>query len=138
MFLGSANHPFTLRHFFSYEERRYFTRKIFPDLRIVPLPDFPTNEEWFLALDDVLVAAGFDPGQVTFFGGCEEDVGFFIDSGRKVRIVNRFDGSTPKISATEVRDALNKERSLDGLVNPLIADEVRALFKTKWKKFEKI
>jgi hypothetical protein len=136
--IGSANHPTSLRHFFSYEERRGFILKVFPGLKVFGIPDFPTDEEWILALDDILRLSGTDPSSVTFFGGCREEVDFFCRIGRKVEIMNRFDGSTPKISATEVRDALIRERNLEGLLNPAIADSVRRSFQEKWELFKKM
>lgn len=136
--IGSANHPVSIRHFFSYTQRRGFIHKVFPDLQVFALPDFPTDEEWILALDDILHLRDVDPTSATFFGGCQEDVDFFYRFGRKVEIMNRFDGSTPKISATEVRDALIRERSLEGLLNPAIADSVRRSFQEKWELFKKM
>ena len=138
LIMGSSNTPFSLRHFFSYEERRGFVKKVFPELKIVGLPDYPTDKEWLVAMDDLLIARGFDPLEVVFFGGCEEDILFFYDAGRKCHILNRFDGTTPKISATEVRDCLIYGRSLEGMINPLIAGDVRDLFAQKWERFKKI
>jgi len=139
MILGSRNAPITLRNFFSYTEKKRFVKTIFPPLRVVGLPDFPDSmEKWFAALDALIERAFGKNADVTFFGGCEEDVVFFIENGRKVKLINRFDGTTPKISATEVRDCLVSGRSLDGLVNPLIEKEVRSIFAAKWEKFKKI
>lgn len=136
--LGSSNSPFSLKHFFNYSERRAFYKKVFPDLKVVGIPDYSTNQEWLGALDDLLIAANFDPKETVFYGGCEEDVTFFLEAKRTCIIINRFDGHTPKISATEVRDALIYNRSLNGLVNPLIMDDVRNVFATKWEKFKQI
>lgn len=136
--IGSSNAPISLRHFFSYEERRDFLRKVFPDISVVGLPDFNSDAEWMVALEDILSIAGFDSKEVVFFGGCEEDVRFFTDAGRKVSLVNRFDGSTPKISATEVRDALIHERPLGGLLDPAIAELVHDVFMRKWEAFKRM
>lgn len=136
--IGSANHPISIRHFFSYEQRRGFILNIFPELKVFGLPDFPTDDEWMIALDDIVRLSGVEPSSVTFFGGCQEEVDFFYRSGRKVEIMNRFDGSTPKISATEVRDALIGGRTLDGLLNPNIAHSVHDVFRTQWEMFKKI
>jgi len=136
--MGSANHALSMRHVFSYEERRNLVKKIFPSMPVVGLADFSTDGEWIVALDDILSAAGMDPAETVFFGGCQEDIQFFLDAGRKTAILNRFDGSTPKISATEVRDALVYGRSLDGLLDPLIQQEVKELFAGKWEKLNKM
>ena len=136
--IGSSNAPLTMRNLFSYAERKGFVEKIYPDLRVVPISDYPTDAEWILALDDVLQFGGLDPREVTFFGGCAEDIEFFLEAGRKCEIMNRFDGSTPKISATEVRDALVEGRSLDGLLDLRIVKDVKEAFKGKWERFKKM
>jgi phosphopantetheine adenylyltransferase len=136
--VGSCNAGFSLRHFFSYQERRGFIKKAFPEMKVVGLPDYPTDEEWLVALDDLISTTGVNPAEVVFFGGCEEDILFFFEVGRNCQIINRFDGTTPKISATEVRDCLIYGRSLDGMVDPVVADEVQSLFRQKWERFKKI
>jgi nicotinamide mononucleotide adenylyltransferase len=136
--IGSVNTPLSLRHFFSYEERRDFLHAVFPGARIVGVPDFREDREWLLALDDVLSVAGFDPEKTVFFGGCEEDVRFFTEANRQTAILNRFDGSTPKISATEVRDALIHGRSLRGLVNEVLIDRIQSSFAAKWELFKRM
>lgn len=135
--IGSANAGCSLRHFFSYEERRFLLRLLFPSLKIVGLPDYATDAEWLLALDDLLHAANVSPDEVVFYGGCEEDIEFFRAANRQIAILNRFDGSTPKISATEVRDALIHDRPLAGLLNPTLHQPVRELFATKWEQFKR-
>ena len=136
--IGSSNAPASLRHFFSYHERKQFIQKVFPGLRLVGLPDYRNDEEWLAALDDILRLAGMEPAGTTFFGGCQEDIRFFLDDGRECTILNRFDGSAPKTSATEVRDALIAGRPLDGLVHASILEEMQNLFKEKWEKFKRI
>lgn len=134
---SSSAHP-SLRHFFSYDERKSFIKALYPDVRVVGIPDYPGDPEWLGALDDILRVGGMNPSEVTFYGGCEEDVAFFLNDGRKCSFVNRFDGSSPKISATELRDALIHTRSLDGLLNPSLHTRVKDLFVVKWELFKKI
>lgn len=138
--IGSSNAPLSLRNFFSYTERKNFLKKIFPGLRVIGLPDYFNNQEWMDALDDILMAifGGEYMKRAIFFGGCEEDIRFFLEFGRKYKLLNRFDGTTPKISATEVRDALIHKRSLKELLNPLVAEDVKELFSEKWDRFKKI
>jgi nicotinamide mononucleotide adenylyltransferase len=139
LIVGSANAPFSLRNFFSYQERRNFIKKIFPEIKVVGLPDYPNdNPQWLIALDDLLVAVFKRKEKIIFFAGCEEDVYLLVETGRSVRILNRFDGSGPKISATEIRDCLIHNRPLEGLVNSAIATEIQKIFRRKWEKFKKI
>jgi bifunctional NMN adenylyltransferase/nudix hydrolase len=136
--VGSANASQSLRHFFSYEERRNLIKTIFPDVITVPLGDFSTSdEEWMVALDDLLISSGMDPKKTVFFGGCEEDIVFFLKLNRKCHILNRFDGTTPKVSATEVRDSLIHNRPMDTFLNPLIMGNIKNLFDMKWMDFQK-
>lgn len=139
VFVGSANADWSLPLFFNYSERTRFVRAIFPDIRLVPLPDFPNdNAAWLQAIDDMLGAAGMDPRETTFFGGSDEDLLVLSDGGRRqTHIVNRYDGSTPVISASQVRDALIYGRSLDGMLNPLITPLVQDLWTHKWPDFLK-
>lgn len=136
--LGSSNAQISFRHLFSYEERRRFIKEIFGDIAVIGLPDYPTNEEWILALDDILALLGISKEDVVFFGGCEEDVHFFIELKRPCKLFNRFDGETPKVSATEVRDALIHERSLDELVNPKLHEIIKVSFTLKWERLRKL
>ena len=142
--LGSSNATFSLRNFFNYEEKRWFYKMRYPDQKVVGLPDYSTDSEWLVALDDLLIAfAWFEnreevKAKTVFVWWCDEDVDFFFRDWRRVEIINRFDGSTPKISATEVRDCLIHWRSLEWLVHPSIQDEVMNLFRIKWEKFKKI
>ncbi len=136
--LGSANAPMSLRNLFSYEERRSFLKIIYPQIKVIGIPDYSTDAEWMLALDDIISIGGISKDKTVFFGGCEEDIHFFFEFERKCQLINRFDGSTPKISATEVRDALIQERSLDQLINPVLASEVKRTFAIKWDRFRKM
>lgn len=138
--VGSSNAPLSLRHFFSYEQRRSLIHAEFgPRIRIVGLPDYPTDAEWLLALDDILRAARIEPERAVYYGGCEEDVMCFSDARRRCRLINRFDGrETPKISATEVRDALIHGRPLDGLVGEASRELVARMFQENWERFKRI
>ncbi len=136
--IGSSNAPFSLRHFFSYRERRDMVKKLFPKTKIVGLPDFNNDSDWLLALDDLIVAAGLDPKKAIYYGGCKEDILYFFKDKRKCEIINRFDGSTPKISATEIRDNLIYNRPIDQFIDPKIVPMVTELFKKKWELFKKM
>jgi nicotinamide mononucleotide adenylyltransferase len=136
--IGSSNAPFSLRNFFSYSERKSFLRAIFTEVRVMGLPDFQSDELWLEALDDQLEAAGFDPRKAVYYGGCEEDVRFFIEDGRKVKILNRF--GKVQVSATMVRDRLihKQYQEVKQVLNPLISDLVIETFARKWEDFKKI
>lgn len=136
--IGSQNHHMTLRHFFSFIERKGFVQTLFPEIKIVGHPDFETDEEWIESLEHMIKTVFDSPKKITYFGGCEEDILFFINRGRKTKIFNRFDGTTPKVSATEVRDALISKRDLVGLIPDKIIPIVEEKFVHKWEHFKKI
>lgn len=135
--IGSANTQQSIRHFFSYEDRRKFLSALYPDLRMTGLGDFGTDREWLMALDDQINLLKEPDEKVTFLGGCQEDVEFFGADGRDVELLNRFDGSGPKVSATEVRDALIRDRDVSGLLNPKVMDLVKETFRRNWSAFSR-
>lgn len=139
--IGSQNHAMTLRHFFSFPERLEFLKVVYPSIKILGIPDFDSDDEWILTLEHILtttLATQDTELDFTYYGGCEEDIAFFIERGRNTIIMNRFDGTTPKISATEVRDALILDRPLDGLLPDSLASIIKEKFKERWEKFKKI
>jgi len=132
--IGSSNSRISkgnTRNFFSYKERRNFFKAIFPEVSVVGLPDYHNDNEWLIALDDILSSLKMIPHKVTYFGGCNQDVDFFIRDNRLVYILNRFSGRTPKISSSEVRDCLAYCRPIDKFLNPLILNMVIETFKKK-------
>lgn len=141
--LWSSNAKFSLRHYFSYTERREFFKKVYPNVPVVGIPDYKTDEEWLLALDDLLMSHFWLSSRqevkqkVTFLTWSTKDVSFLIDDWRLVKIIDRFDGTTPKISATEVREILIHWKSLDWLLNPKIQNDVKIVFQSKFDKLKK-
>lgn len=137
--VGSSNTPQSLRHFFDLEERCGFIQMLYPDVEILSIPDHPTDSAWLLDLDQKVEAKGGrgSVAEARFFGGSQEDVEFFLNTGRNVIILNRFDGTTPTISATEVRDALIEKRPVDELLNPQVAGHISELFARKWQEFKR-
>lgn len=134
--IGSCNSPQSLRHFFSYTERKCMVKKLFPLLKVAPMADYTSNEDWFYAIDDIVRLTGNHATEVTFYCGCKEDVVILNSFTPNTRINNRYDGSSVIVSATQVRDALLHERSLDGLVNGKLHEELQRAFNRKWKEFE--
>lgn len=141
--IGSCNNNQTLRHFFSYSERRKFIQTLYPSLLITGIPDYQSDIEWVAHLDDIIhTSSRVNLISVQFFGGCEEDVSWLSQvivnlTDENVSILNRFDGTTPKISATEVRDSLIHNRSLDGMISHKIQPMVANCFIEKWEEFQK-
>lgn len=138
--IGSSNAPTSLRHFFSYTERRDFIRQLYPDITIIGLPDYPTDDEWLRALYDIAeaVTRSDQKSKITFFGGAEDEVKWYKEAGHTVEILDRFNGTTPIVSATQVRDHLIHGQSLEGLVNHKLIVPIEQLFATRWEAFKKL
>lgn len=140
--LGSANTQGTMRHMFSYSERRRFIRGVYPDISIVPLPDCPNdNDTWFQMLEDIIHLKGRLIKDCVFYAGCMEDVDilydYVIERDASFVFCNRFDGRTSHVvSATQVREVLVKGQSLNKLVHHLIQDDVKSTFNKHWNNFQ--
>lgn len=138
--IGSANAPTSLRHFFSYSERREFIRTLYPTIHLAGLPDYPTDEEWLRALYDIIeaIAGTNQTGNITFFGGANDDLTWYKQAGHTVTVLDRFNGTTPVVSATEVRDQLIHGGSLEGKLNPQLIQPVQQLFQKRWQAFRQL
>lgn len=128
--LGSPNAQPTMRHIFTSDQRWQFIKQIFPQINIYELPDYPTDEAWLAALKNLLgEVIGSNPMQeARFYAGFDDDVELLKVTGYKVTIINRYDGTTPVVSATQVRERLMNKEQIEGLVNPIIIDAVQRAF----------
>jgi hypothetical protein len=130
--LGSSNAKVTIRNIFSSDERRIFFQTIYPNIPLIDLPDYNSGERWFSFLDKIIFNSHLPKNKsIVYFGGCEQDVDFFTKDGRETYLLNRFNGTTPIVSATEIRDCLIHGRSIDKFVNPKIIDLVIKTFQNK-------
>jgi nicotinamide mononucleotide adenylyltransferase len=133
LIIGSSDAILSDRNPFSYTEREQFVRMLYPNLRIVPLPDYPTDAERLRRLDE-LIQSHFPEAsndQIVFRAGAEEEVSRLVDDGRQIRIVDRRSGETPIVSATQVREALARGESLSGLVNDALIPVLRERYDLK-------
>ena len=134
LIIWSSNTKNSLRHFFKYTERKKFILDLFPDLKIVGLPDYENDYEWLIALKDIIKISFSNISNVTFYGWSSNDI-YYLDNGFDVEIVDRFETGFKKISSTKVRDLLIKNQKLDSFVNQKIIKPIEDLFWKKWKKF---
>lgn len=134
--LGSCNNPLDERHLFSYKDRREFIKEIYPNIDIIGLADHKSDEEWLCMLLDLVTLMGCRKHEVEFFSGYEQDVVKLIDARYTCTITNRYDGSTPLVSATQVRETLVHGGSLKKLVNPKLIDLVSSKFKVRYEEYQ--
>jgi nicotinic acid mononucleotide adenylyltransferase len=132
--IGSCNSQICERTPFTYLDRRAFIKTIYPDLYIAGIPDYNTDDEWSQYLADLLFLRTVRMDEVTFYTGIENDIICLIKDGFSYDVMNRFDGSTPLISATQVRQALKEDESIDELINPKLIDLVRSTFKIRYSE----
>lgn len=148
--IGSSSSPISYRNLFTLGDRQMMLKMLFPTLNTTGIPDHESDEGWFGDVwstincwrhmrDDERVPdiQRVDAKQVMFYAGCEEDVLFLVDRGYQVKILNRFDGSGPTVSATEVRDALVHNRDVSGLVPHRIENFVKERFASRWDEMRK-
>ena len=127
--IGSYNAAITWRYMFTFEQRYKMLHEVFPEARIIGLGDFKDDDDaWLYAIDRILLDSGMVPEETTFFGGCKQELSTFTEHGRLIRPVNRFDGTTKPVSATQVRDALDEGRPITGLVPPVIESYIIEIF----------
>lgn len=135
--IGSANTQQSLRHFFTYAERKAFIKEVYPQIRVVGLADYKNDDDWYDAIIDLVKLAGAYSFEVEYFSGCKEDCTILSQYTTNITILNRWDGTTPIISATGVRDGLIHNRALDGQLHPSTIQPIRDCFALKWAEFEK-
>jgi hypothetical protein len=125
LIIGSTSNTGSLRYLFSYCERRQLIKKLFPQLKIVGLADFFNLKEWLAALDDLLSVAFplKSKEDFIFLTGSDEDVNYLVGHGYQTKSFDR--QLRGDISATEVRRRLVEGLDLDGLINPLIIDDLK-------------
>ena len=75
LIIGSSTTQGSMRHMFDYSERRRWIKRVYPDLNIVGLADFPSsNDIWFQMLVDIINLKGRRIEDCVFYTGCMEDV----------------------------------------------------------------
>lgn len=136
--IGSSNSPISWRVLFDYVDRRRWIKRIFPDIRVIGMPDAPNNDSmWFTMLDDYIssIFSNIKNREVIFYGGCSEDVDYFYSHNRKVKIVDR---QEVKISGTNVREMLLQNISIENFVDKRILKEVKEIFDKQLKKLDEL
>lgn len=106
--IGSSN-THDNKNIFTYKERASLIKELYPNLKIVSLPDQVHDACWYQQVEDVFTAIfnktiNSDDDNVTFFGGSSEDTYYVHDANwTNTHIVDRLE---LPISATFVRKCL--------------------------------
>lgn len=132
--IGSSNEEISLRNFFTYSERREIIKTVFPNIKIIGLPDYWRlgNDEWYIACKDLLDSVAPNRKRV-FFTGSVEDGRWFnkINNSEVILSNNRF---IDNISSTKIRDILLRQKfdELNQLVHP---DTKRLIIKFYYQRY---
>ena len=137
VFIGSCNAPISWRVLFTYADRRRWIKRLYPNLKVMGIPDVPGNDSvWLQLIDDAIDCAfPYDSQNRIFFGGSQEDIEFFYESGRQIRIIDR---DAVPVSATNVRQLLLMEEDITKFVDPRIANEVQDVFRKRLKMLDEL
>lgn len=125
LFIGSANATLSLRNLFSYRERKEFIQTIYPELKIIPLADQDSDEDWFESLIDMVEVAFPFFYQIHLYCGDLVDIANFPhDDKITIQIVDRYKEQV--YSATEVRESIMNDnmKALRNLVDHRIVFNV--------------
>lgn len=156
--IGSCSESPNLHNPFNYTERIQFIRTCFPKANIVGIPDCPNdNDLWYSLLEGyilnhtrmnvVVPDVGWADYKLTpelckegknirpiFYGGCTEELAYFLKYGLKTKIINRFE-SEFDMSSSEIKDCLVHGRSIEKLVPSQIIHSLQGKFADRWNSF---
>lgn len=137
VFIGSCNAPISFRVLFTYADRRRWIKRLYPQLKVMGMPDVPENDNvWMQLVDDAIDCAfPFGSQNRVFFGGSQEDIEFFYESGKQIQIVDR---DQVPVSATNIRQLLLLENDITKFVDPRIANEVQDIFRKRLKLLDEL
>ena len=144
--LGSINTPLCFEVLLNYMQRAGYIQALVPNARVGGHPDFPgDNDSWMFGLLRLVQLNGVAAKDCVFVGGCFEDLAIYEEYGLQTHELNRYRSGMPRISGTETRDALmslvhnpgTDLRILDGLINPVIQEQVRDDFMKQFALLKK-
>ena len=111
--LGSANSPISLYNPFTYAERREMLRVLYPELKVVPIADQVSDDDWFNSLMDIVEAVFPLFKRVNLYCGSPQDVEKFNHEGKVIlKLVDR--SEQPHLNATDIRNYLFQHYLSDG------------------------
>lgn len=158
--IGSCNEPIGLHNPFNYKEREAFIRMCVPQVNMVGIPDYHgRNELWlhhlranilnFTHMNEIVPDIGWadfkykpeicEKGlniRPVFYGGCIEELAYFISRGFKTKIINRFD-SEYDMSSSKIKDSLIRGKALEGLIPSRLIHPLQKAFAERWDSFLK-
>jgi len=117
----SINKPKSEQNPYSFKQRKYWIKKLFPDVKVVWLKDYSTDERRFIELEKIIQKTfytGFEA--ITFYWWSIDDIKFFLDYGKNCFIVDRGVWDCKHISWTNLRDDMKNHKNIESYLNPQI------------------
>jgi cytidyltransferase-like protein len=103
--VGSANAPLSLRNLFTYRERRDFIKVLYPELKIVPIADQDSDDDWYQSMMDIVEVAFPFYFNIHLYCGDIRDLNKFNHNNKiQVEVVDRYEEQV--YSATSVREMI--------------------------------
>lgn len=141
VFIGSCTESKTLLNIFSYQERRAMLKSVFPNIKVVGIPDFPNNTPaWFSYMSDIVslkTSVPLNKSNYIFWGGSHSDIFYAIDAGYNHKVCNRYE-SELKLSSSEIKNRLILKESIDDYVHSdtihLIQDSFSKFWDNKYNR----
>jgi nicotinamide mononucleotide adenylyltransferase len=132
--IGSSD-SYNYRTPFTYEQRMTIIKAVYPEIKIIPLPDIKakqiffdgsTNQQWLASIKEIEKEMGV---KFIFYGGSKEDLSVLSEAFETKIAVNRRKGHQ-EISATNVRRALDNhdDESLSRLLDPKVIPLVKEYY----------
>ncbi len=122
LIIGSKNVEVDSINIFGFEKRKNFIKKLYPNINIIGLNDYPNDNEWQEKLENkIFKFFNINNFQdVVFYTWSYNDVKFFEKLSLNIKVFDRFSWPTKNISGTQIRYKINKWEKLDKLVNEKI------------------
>jgi len=124
IFIGSSATNLCDRIPFTFLERTFFIKQVFPNIRCIGIPDVWENTVWISMFDQYLKAIfSGDRQDHTVFGGSFDDLEIYYKHGYNIKIHQR----SPEISGTICRKKIISGES----IRDLIPEEIDSNFVTE-------
>lgn len=140
--LGSVNEPVSDRNIFNYKFRHNCIKQLYPDAKVIGIPDFPNNNKlWFFNLYNLInlifkcnvtvpmtherkgVKGDTD---LVFHGGSESDIWYAVNENHFYEVFNRDNKFVDShyISSSLIKEKLKNKESISDMVHPSIEDSI--------------
>ena len=122
LILGSANAPLSEKNMFKYYQRREWINELYPELKIVAVPDFDNDYDWAQNVENIVNATFCQSYNRVFLGGSEHDLWYCDLRNWNKLIISR---SIIPISGTEIRKMLLNNEDISNHVHFSLSTKIK-------------